>query len=122
MKTAYFCLFLACLLPIIATSIAKAGDRTYNNRRPRDWLAKQDGYRGRANAAQGNSWEALAIFGVAVLSAMQRGVPQGTVDALAIGFIVARIVYLALYLADLHWQRSLVWFVGLGCSLALFFV
>jgi uncharacterized MAPEG superfamily protein len=122
MKIGYFCLFLACLLPLIATGIAKAGDRSFNNRRPRDWLAKQDGYRARANAAQANSWEALAVFGFAVLSAYQRGAPTATIDLLSMVFIVARFGFLAAYLADLHWQRSLVWFVGIGASLALFFI
>jgi uncharacterized MAPEG superfamily protein len=122
MKIGYFCLFLACLLPLIATGIAKAGDRSFNNRRPRDWLAKQDGYRARANAAQANSWEALAIFGFALLSAYQRGADSGTIDLLSMVFIVARFGFLAAYLADLHWLRSLVWFVGLGASLALFFI
>ena len=80
MKIGYFCLFLACVLPIVATAIAKAGDRSFNNRRPREWLAKQEGYRARANAAQGNSWEALAVFGFALLSAYQRGAPTATID------------------------------------------
>jgi uncharacterized MAPEG superfamily protein len=122
MKIGYFCLFLACLLPLIATGIAKAGDRSFNNRRPRDWLAKQDGYRARANAAQANSWEALAMFGFALLSAYQRGADSATIDLLSMVFIVARFGFLAAYLADLHWLRSLVWFVGLGASLALFFI
>jgi uncharacterized MAPEG superfamily protein len=122
MKIGYFCLFLACLLPIVATGIAKAGDRSFNNRRPREWLAKQEGYRARANAAQGNSWEALAVFGFALLSAYQRGAPSATIDGLAIVFLVARFGFLAAYLADLHWQRTLVWVIGFGASLALFFV
>ena len=65
-------------MPIIATGIAKAGDRSYNNRMPRDWLAKQTGMRARANAAQANSWEALIVFGLALLSAVQRGANAGT--------------------------------------------
>jgi uncharacterized MAPEG superfamily protein len=122
MKIGYFCLFIACVLPLIATAIAKAGDRSFNNRRPREWLAKQEGYRARANAAQANSWEALAVFGFAVLSAYQRGAPQATIDMLAMVFVIARIGFLGAYLADLHWLRSLVWFVGIGVSLALFFI
>jgi uncharacterized MAPEG superfamily protein len=122
MKIGYFCLFLACVLPIVATAIAKAGDRSFNNRRPREWLAKQDGYRARANAAQGNSWEALAVFGFALLSAYQRGAPSATIDLLAMVFIFARFCFLAAYLADLHWQRTIVWVIGFGASLALFFI
>jgi uncharacterized MAPEG superfamily protein len=41
------------------------------------------------------------------------------IDALAIIFVIARIIYLWLYLADLPKLRSLVWLVGLVCSLLL---
>ncbi|MNG16523.1 MAPEG family protein [compost metagenome] len=43
------------------------------------------------------------------------------VDILAITFVLARVLYLVLYWLDLHWQRSLVWIVGLACSLGLMF-
>jgi uncharacterized MAPEG superfamily protein len=33
--------------------------------------------------------------------------------------VVARALYLLCYWADLHWQRSVVWAVGLLCSLML---
>jgi uncharacterized MAPEG superfamily protein len=38
---------------------------------------------------------------------------------LAIVFVIARIIYLWFYLADLPKLRSLVWLVGLVCSLLL---
>jgi len=41
------------------------------------------------------------------------------VDVLAITFVVSRVLYLLCYWWDLHWQRSLVWVVGLVCSLLL---
>ena len=44
------------------------------------------------------------------------------VDALALGFIVARLAYVACYLADQASLRSVVWMVGLGLSIALFVV
>ena len=51
MTTAYWCVLVAALLPYIATSIAKAGGERYNNRQPRLWLDRQQGFRARADAA-----------------------------------------------------------------------
>ncbi len=122
MTLALWCLMVAALLPVACAGIAKWGFRGFDNHNPRDWLAKQQGWRARAHAAQLNSWEALAIFAAAVLSAHVAGAPQRTVDALAIAFVVARLAYIGSYLADRASLRSRVWVVGLGLSIALFVV
>jgi uncharacterized MAPEG superfamily protein len=127
MTTATLCLFLACLAPIICTGGAKiAGSLRgpsgpLDNNNPRQWLAQQTGVAARLNAAQQNSWEALAIFAPAVLSAQAMAVPQNRVDLLAMVFIATRVAYVALYAADAATLRTLAWVVGLGASLALFF-
>ncbi len=122
MTLALWCLMVAALLPIACAGIAKWGFSGFDNNNPREWLAKQQGWRARAHAAQLNSWEALAIFAAAVLTAHLAGAPQGRVDALAVGFIVARLAYVGCYLADRAALRSLVWLAGLGLSIALFVV
>ncbi len=122
MTFALWCLFVACLLPIVCTAIAKWGFRGFDNHQPRAWLARQEGWRGRAHAAQQNSWEALAIFAAGVLAAHWAGAPQSTVDAIAGAFIVARLLYIACYLRDAATLRTVVWSVGLLLSLALWFV
>jgi uncharacterized MAPEG superfamily protein len=121
MTTALWCLMIAAVLPIVCTGIAKWGFDGFDNRRPREWLAKQSGWRARANAAQANSWEALAIFTAAVLTAHLVEAPQPRIDLLALVFIAARVAYIACYVADQASLRSLVWLVGLGASFALFF-
>ena len=40
---------------------------------------------------------------------------------LAVTFVVARVLYLAFYLADQSVLRSLAWFVGIASAVALFF-
>lgn len=119
MTTAYWCVLAAGLLPYVATVTAKIGAR-FDNRRPREWLAQQTGWRARANAAQLNGFEAFPLFAAAVLIAHQLGAPQPRVDALALTFVAARVVYLACYLADVHWLRSVAWFVGIGSAVAIF--
>lgn len=119
MTTAYWCVLAAGLLPYLATVTAKLGAR-FDNRQPRDWLARQSGYRARANAAQLNGFEAFPLFAAAVIVAHQLGAPQPRIDTLALTFVAARLVYFACYLADVHWLRSLAWFVGIGAAVAIF--
>jgi len=128
MTIAHFCILLAALLPIFCAGIAKAGafgrpgsQGGYDNHDPRAWLARQTGYRARANAAQANSFEALPLFIGAVLVAQQTMARQPLVDGLAVAFIVLRVAYIGLYVADLHVARTLVWTAALGCSVALLF-
>lgn len=121
MTTAFWCVLAASLLPILCTAIAKTSVRGgFDNHNPRDWLARQQGLAARANAAQQNSWEALAIFSAAVFVAHLAHAPQARVDQLALAFVVTRIAYIGAYLADLATLRSLIWMLGLGLCIALY--
>jgi uncharacterized MAPEG superfamily protein len=51
--------------------------------------------------------------------AAQQNVAQDRIDALALGFIGARVLYGAFYLMDQATLRSLAWVGGFGCSIAL---
>jgi uncharacterized MAPEG superfamily protein len=118
---ALWCVLIAGLLPYLATAIAKAG-ADYDNRDPRAWLARQQGYRRRAGAAAMNGFEALPLFVAAVLIAQLLHAPQSAANLLAIGFIVARGVHLACYLVDWSTLRSVAWFVALLCVIGLFVI
>jgi uncharacterized MAPEG superfamily protein len=120
MTPALWSVFLAGLLPYAATLIAKAGRRDFDNRNPRVWLAQQEGYRQRANAAQLNSFEAFPFFAAAVIiTHLLRG-PQPPVDTLAVVFIVARVLYLICYLANRATLRSVAWGVGFLAVIGIF--
>jgi len=121
MSVALWCVLIAGLLPYLATAIAKAG-ADYDNRDPRAWLARQQGYRRRAGAAAMNGFEALPLFVAAVLIAQLLHAPQSAANLLAIGFIVARGVHLACYLVDWSTLRSVAWFVALLCVIVLFVI
>ncbi|HJS21350.1 MAG TPA: MAPEG family protein [Steroidobacteraceae bacterium] len=122
MTIALWCVFLAGVLPYVATLIAKGGHPGFDNRDPRGWLAQQEGFRQRANAAQLNTFEAFPFFAVAVLTAHLLNGPQGLVDLLAVVFIAARMLFLACYLANRATLRSFTWFVAHGCAVAIFIV
>lgn len=121
MTIAFWCVLAAGLLPYAATLTSKIGARDFDNRNPRDWLGKQDGFRRRANAAQLNSFEAFPLFAAAVIIAHVAGAPQARIDLLAVVFVIARACYVGFYVADLSTLRSLAWFVGIGSAVALFF-
>ena len=128
MTIATMCILAACMLPVACAAIAKSKGLArmdqpggYDNRHPREYLARLTGWRARANAAQANSFEALPLFIAAVLSAQQMQAPQGRTDTLALAFIAVRVVYIAVYIADQGKLRSLVWALGVGLCVAMFF-
>jgi len=120
MNVAMASLLVAGLMPIVCAGIAKAGKKNYDNQNPREWLAQQTGYRARANAAQGNCFEAFPFYAIGILVAMHAQVPQERIDIYAGVFIVARMVYVASYVMDKDKLRSLAWFVGFLCTLGLY--
>ena len=121
MTIAYWCVLFMGLFPYVAAGIAKKGFEGYDNGMPRQWLAKQTGFRARANAAQANLFESLPFFFAAVVIASIANAPQSRIDLLAIGFVVARIAYLVCYVADWPTTRSIVWLAGLSCVVAIVF-
>jgi uncharacterized MAPEG superfamily protein len=126
MALSYWCVLLACMLPIVAAGVAKWGtfsrparEGGYDNEDPRAWLALQSGRRARANAAQANSFEALPLFIAAVLTAQQLQVQQALIDGLSVAFVLLRVVYLVLYVTNRATARTLVWSAGMAVSIAL---
>ena len=121
MTIAYACVLFMGLFPYVATGIAKKGFEQYDNRMPRQWLAKQTGFRARANAAQANLFESLPFFFAAVIIAQLENASQSRIDYLAVGFVLARIAYLICYVVNWSTARSIFWLLGLICVIAIFF-
>ncbi|OWQ47209.1 hypothetical protein CDL60_12625 [Roseateles noduli] len=128
MTIANYCLIAVCLMPLLCAWLAKSRgmgkrrrDGGFDNHDPRGWLSRQTGWQARAHAAQQNSFEALPLFIAGVLAAQQMQHAQSRIDLLAIAFVVTRVVYVALYVADQPNLRSLAWAVGMALSIALFF-
>ena len=122
MTIADLCLVACVVLTIVSIMPAKlSGVREYDNGNPRDPRFYTLGLRSRSQGAHLNGYEAFPFFAASVILAEMRGVPQGMVDALAVAFVVARILYVLLYLGDRPSARSAVWSVGFACNLAIFF-
>ncbi len=122
MNTLIICLFIAILLPyilklIVAYYIAQEG--AYDNHHPREQQARLKGIGARALGAHQNGFESLLVFATAVLTALATGHVGANIQLLAVIYIISRVIYNILYLKNLASMRSLIWFVGIVCCLAI---
>ena len=118
MNFADWMIVVAMFLPYAAVVLAKSGG--VDNHAPRATLAALTGWRQRADWAQRNHFEAFAPFAAAVIIAELAHVPPAKIDLAAGAFILLRIVYTALYIADLATLRTITWSLAFICVLALF--
>jgi uncharacterized MAPEG superfamily protein len=93
-----------------------------DNKEPRTQSLKLTGAGARAVAAQANSWEALAIFSAAVLAVFISGIDMQRIATLAMVFVALRVAYIAVYLANQDKLRSLIFLVGFGICMYLFYL
>jgi uncharacterized MAPEG superfamily protein len=92
----------------------------YDNQNPRDQQAQLSGWGKRAFSAHQNSFEAFAPFAAAVIIAHLTHANPIWSARLSITFVVARIFYSIFYLANWDKLRSLIWLVGIFCTVGLF--
>lgn len=130
MSAAFWCVLAAGCIPYLLLFLTglpsrETGSRwgaDYDNRDPRKSAESLSGWRKRAHQAQLNAYESFAPFAAAVVIAhLQRGAHMAS-DLIAVAFVALRLAYSTFYLADLATARSTVWFLSMGCVLALFAV
>lgn len=122
MTIAYWCVLAAIMTPYIWSIVAKQSAPKFDNSKPREWLGNLDGRGARANWAQQNNFEALPGFIAAVIIAHLAQAPQFWIDLLALNFVVLRVFYGVLYIADKPSLRSLVWMLAIACVVGLFVI
>jgi uncharacterized MAPEG superfamily protein len=115
-------LLIAGLLPIVCAGIAKWGAKDYDNNQPRVWMAEQDDWRARANAAQQNSFEAFPFFAGGVLLALVTGTDHSQIAQTCWVFIAARILYIYCYVSNQSTLRTIVWLVGYIAVIRLYLI
>jgi len=115
-------LLLAAVLPYGCAILAKVGGQGFDNRAPRLWLDKQQGWRARTNAAQQNLFEGLPLYYTAVLfTLLYRHVePQVLVPWMS-AWLILRLGYIAAYVGNYGMLRSLLWLLALAVNVALLF-
>lgn len=126
MDTVIGSLLILCILPLSCAWIGGYYRQkqlgSVDNKEPRIQSQQLTGAGARAVAAQANSWEALAVFSAAVLAVVISGVDLQRIATLAMVFVALRIVYIAMYLANQDKLRSLIFLVGFGICMYLFYV
>jgi uncharacterized MAPEG superfamily protein len=123
MTIAEWMILAAVLLYLLTVAPVKViGQPRFDNANPRDPAFYVPGIRSRALGAHLNGIEVFPFFAAAVLLAEFRAAPQVWIDVLAVAFIVIRVAYVLLYLADLPTLRTLVWNAGFAVNVAIFFV
>ena len=113
-------LLIAGLLPIVCAGIAKWRATDFDNNQPRAWMAEQDDWRARANAAQQNSFEAFPFFACGVLLALVTQTDPAIVAQTCWVFIAARILYIYCYVTNRATLRTIVWLVAWIAAIRLY--
>src|SRR3954469_18474919 len=94
--------------PYLTIGLAKSAGGI-DNRAPRQSLEGLSGWRQRADWAHRNHLEAFPAFAAAVFVAELTHAPQSRIDQLAGLFVLLRVIYTGLYIADQAILRSIVW-------------
>ena len=124
MTTPFWCLLVVVFIPFVLAPLGgyyrgrQLGQ--VDNKNPRAQAAQLDGAGARAYAAQANAWEALAMFTAAVMVAHLSGVPAEEAAPFTIAFVLARLLHPIFYIIDQWKLRSLSFFAGMICIIALF--
>lgn len=124
MTIPFLCVFIAFALVYLSkVPVAMAMARQpsgYDNSDPRGQQAELTGWGRRALASHQNGFEAFPAFAAAVLIAHLGGGDPVWAVRLSVVFVVARALYIPLYIFDLHSLRSTVWGLGFLATVGLF--
>ena len=122
MVIAFVCVMMAAFLPLLWIAYAKvnANFRGKHNHAPREYLDQVSGKAKRAVWAEKNALEAFPPFAAAVFVAVFCQVGELSLAVVSVLFICARVLHGIFYITDRPKRRSLVWFVGVGCTASLF--
>jgi uncharacterized MAPEG superfamily protein len=126
MNTVITSLLILSVIPLACAWIAAYYKQnqlgSVDNKQPRTQAMQLTGPGARANAAQGNTWEALAVYSAAVLAVFVSGIELQSIATLSAIFVALRIVYVPVYIADQDKLRSLIFLGGFGICMYLFYL
>jgi uncharacterized MAPEG superfamily protein len=91
----------------------------YDNAMPRDQQARLSPVGRRAQGAHMNGFEAFAPFAAGILACRVANVDLTATVILGAIFVIARAIYVFLYLTDRPSARSFVWSIGFLATCAL---
>jgi uncharacterized MAPEG superfamily protein len=126
MNTVIGSLMIMCILPLACAWIAGYHRQkqlgSVDNKEPRIQSQQLTGAGARAVAAQGNTWEALAVFSAAILAVFISGIDLASISTQVMVFVALRIAYIPVYIGNWDKLRSLIFLVGYGICLYLIYL
>lgn len=126
MPVILYVLFIVSILPILLAGIGNFMRArqfgAFDNHNPRAQQAQLTGAGARVQAAQGNAWEALVVFGSSCFIGYASGLPLDSLSLVAMVFLLCRILHAVFYIADLAALRSLIFGVGSACCLYIVYL
>lgn len=121
MTIALWCVLAAGLIHLPFAMGAK-WSRRFDNARPRAYFDALSGWRQRSHWAQLNTLEVFPLFAAGVIVCHLVAGSNATADQLALGFVASRVAFGLLYIANRATLRSVVWLIGMACTIGLFVV
>jgi uncharacterized MAPEG superfamily protein len=126
MNTVIGSLMIMCILPLTCAWIAGYHRQkqlgSVDNKEPRLQSQQLTGAGARAVAAQGNTWEALAVFSAAILAVFISGVDLQSITTPVMVFVALRVAYIPVYIGNIDKLRSLIFLVGYGICIYLIYL
>jgi uncharacterized MAPEG superfamily protein len=126
MTTPFWCLLIVAVIPYVLSGVGayfrvqQLG--SLDAKHPRVQAIELRGVAARAYASQQNAWEALAVFGAAVIVAHLAGADPGASASASMLFVGTRLLHPVMYIADQAALRTGVFVVGLGSLVWLFWL
>ena len=126
MNTIIVSLLILSVLPLVCAWTAgyyrQKQFGSVDNKEPRLQSLQLTGAGARAVAAQSNTWEALGVYSAAILAIFISGVDLQSIFPPVVVFVALRIAYIPAYIADMDKLRSLIFLVGFGICMYLFYL
>jgi uncharacterized MAPEG superfamily protein len=123
MTVAEWMIFAAVILYLLTVAPVKAiGHKSFDNSNPRAPEFYKPGIAARALGAHINGIETFPFFAAAVLLAEFRHGPQVWIDALAVAFVMVRLLFVGAYIGNWPTTRTLLWNLGFAVNTAIFFM
>jgi uncharacterized MAPEG superfamily protein len=116
MTIAFWCVFVAALLPYAPFGFVKGLDP----KNPRADVKNLEGLSARAHSAHLNAFEAFPPFAAAVIISHLTLGPNGWSNLLALAFLAVRFAHMGFYLADRQPPRSAAFGLGLMIVVVMF--
>ncbi len=123
MEYPYWTLLTAVLLPYIWATVAMVYkikmDGKIDLKTPREQTKRLEGAGKRADAAQSNAWEALAVYAACFLCAVTAGIDPAKISLFTMIWVGCRLAHGIAYVADFAPIRMVAFAGGMFCNIMI---